>query len=56
MAAESNIKAHGRNPLTSKFDDLVVQALELWKVAGLSIAVVDGPETFMKVRCLVLIE
>lgn len=38
-----------RNPLTDEFDELVQEIMEEWKIPGLSIAVVDGNETYAKV-------
>jgi hypothetical protein len=37
------------SPFTSKFDSLVDNALESFKIPSLSIAVVDGDQTFSKV-------
>jgi hypothetical protein len=48
----------GRNetqtPFDENFDSLVKSLLQEWHVAGLSVAVVDGDQTFAKVRrCVV---
>ena len=37
------------SPFTDSFDNLVSRKLDFWHVPGLSIAVVDGEETFSKV-------
>lgn len=36
-------------PLTAQFDELVKRTLEEWKVPGLSIAIVEGDQTWAKV-------
>jgi hypothetical protein len=41
--------ADGNNPLTEEFGELVKKTLYEWKVPGMSIAVVDGENTYMKV-------
>lgn len=43
-------KAPASNPFTESFGKYVQEQLEYWKVPGLSIAVVDGNETFAEVR------
>ena len=55
MATGSDSRAHGQNPLTSKFDKLVAQAFDSWKFLGLSIAVIDGPQDFTKVHHFAII-
>ena len=39
------------SPFTAHFDKLVAQSLHRWHTPGLAIAVIDGQETFCKVRC-----
>lgn len=42
-----------KSPLTDEFDALVYSNLDYWHVPGISVAVVDGNETFSKVsQCL----
>ncbi|MCJ1453615.1 hypothetical protein MMC28_003962 [Mycoblastus sanguinarius] len=38
----------GGSPFSSGFDSLVTQQLEKWKAPGLSVAVIDGNETYSK--------
>jgi hypothetical protein len=40
-----------RNPLDETFDELVKTLLEEWHVPGMSVAVIDGDQTFAKVGC-----
>lgn len=37
------------NPLNEEFENLVAETLEKWHVPGMSIAVVDGENTWAKV-------
>ena len=39
-------------PLDRKFDQLVKETLELWHVPGVSVAVVEGENTWAKVTLL----
>ena len=39
------------SPFTAHFDKLVAQSLHRWHTPGLAIAVIDGQDTFSKVRC-----
>ncbi len=39
-------------PLNKKFEELVIDTLELWHVPGVSVAVVDGEETYAQVSSL----
>lgn len=41
--------AEDHSPFTPSFDDEVAQLLDKWHVPGLSIAVIDGNDTFSKV-------
>jgi hypothetical protein len=45
-----------QSPFDEEFDTLVKEVLEKWKVPGLSIAVVDGPNTYSKVRMMTQLE
>jgi hypothetical protein len=38
------------NPFKPKLVDFIVETRDEWKLAGLSIAVVDGDDTFTKVN------
>ena len=51
-SAASGAPADGHNasPFTKDFDTLVEELLEEWHVPGIAIAVVDGDETWTKVR------
>lgn len=40
----------GRSPFTPNFDKHVTQLMNVWHVPGIAIAIVDGNETFSKVR------
>lgn len=40
------------NPFSPELDALVEETLDHFHVAGLSIAVIDGNETFAKVLCI----
>lgn len=40
------------SPLDSAFEKLVLETLDEWHVPGLSIAVVDGDETWAAVSCV----
>jgi CubicO group peptidase (beta-lactamase class C family) len=40
------------NPLTKEFGDFVKETLDEWKVPGMSIAVIDGGETYTEVGLL----
>lgn len=42
------------SPFTAHFDELVAQSLHRWHTPGLAIAVIDGQDTFSKVRCQIL--
>ncbi|KAK2666513.1 Beta-lactamase/transpeptidase-like [Fusarium oxysporum f. sp. vasinfectum] len=44
VTAQANV----RSPLTEEFDNFVTETLDIWKVPGLSIAVIDGNEVFAK--------
>lgn len=45
----------GKNPFTSSFKTYVESLLDEWKVAGMSIGVVDGDDVFTEVRrCLII--
>lgn len=52
------LQARGRanSPLDHAFEDLVNQTLDLWKVPGVAIAVVDGAHVYHEVRGYVSIE
>jgi hypothetical protein len=39
---------NGDSPLDHNFEKLVLDALELWHVPGVSVAVVDGDNTWSK--------
>ena len=39
------------SPFTAHFGKLVAQSLHRWHTPGLAIAVIDGQDTFSKVRC-----
>jgi hypothetical protein len=39
----------GESLLTAEFDALVKEQLELWKVPGITIAIVQGANTYSKV-------
>lgn len=38
-----------QSPFDEEFDTLVKEQLEKWKVPGLSIAIIHGPNTYTKV-------
>lgn len=38
-----------QSPFDGEFDALVKEQLEKWKVPGLSIAIIHGPNTYTKV-------
>ena len=40
---------HDASPLDEKFNDLVRRTMDSWHVPGLSIAVVDGDDTYSQV-------
>ncbi|KAI4087199.1 MAG: hypothetical protein LQ344_006945 [Seirophora lacunosa] len=46
--AQKPLKEEGPSPFTQEFDEYVIDLLDHWHVPGLSIAVVDGRETFSK--------
>lgn len=50
-AQQIPVKEHNASPCTAHFDKLVAQLLHRWHTPGLAIAVVDGQDTFSKVRC-----
>ena len=52
--AEPNIMAsnNGDGSLDKRFEKLVTETLELWHVPGVSVAVVDGENTYAQVRPL----
>jgi CubicO group peptidase (beta-lactamase class C family) len=39
-------------PLDKKFERLVKETLDTWHVPGVSVAVVDGENTYARVSCL----
>jgi CubicO group peptidase (beta-lactamase class C family) len=39
-------------PLDKKFERLVKEILDTWHVPGVSVAVVDGENTYARVSCL----
>lgn len=39
-----------QSPFDDGFDTLVKEQLDKWKVPGLSIAIIHGPNTYTKVR------
>lgn len=43
------LQENNRSPFTAEFDEAVTHLLNQWHVPGLSIAVIDGDETFSKV-------
>ena len=45
-----NTMTSNHGPLTLQFDELVRKNMEEWKVPGLSIAIVDGNQTWAKVE------
>ena len=50
-AQQIPIKEQIASPFTAHFDKLVAQSLHRWHTPGLAIAVIDGQDTFSKVRC-----
>jgi hypothetical protein len=49
LAAQKVLSGDGSNPLNTKLEDFVVEALEEWHVPGLAIAIVDGEDTWAAV-------
>ena len=51
LSAQSQIPLGGQHesPFSHSFDELVSHNLDYWHVPGISIAVVDGNETYSKV-------
>ena len=50
-AQQIPVKENIASPFTAHFDKLVAQSLHRWHTPGLAIAVIDGQDTFSKVRC-----
>ena len=50
-AQQISVKEQLDSPFTAHFDKLVAQSLHRWHTPGLAIAVIDGQNTFSKVRC-----
>ena len=53
-AQQIPVKEQIASPFTAHFDKLVAQSLHRWHTPGLAIAVIDGQDTFSKVRCHLL--
>ena len=49
-AQQIPVKEQVASPFTAEFDKLVARSLHRWHSPGLAIAVIDGPDTFSKVR------
>ena len=50
-AAEQKVLNGGKaSPLNSKFEKLVYENLDLWKVPGVAVGVVDGDSAWSEVR------
>ena len=49
-AQQIPVKDQSASPFTAHFDKLVAQSLHRWHTPGLAIAVIDGQDTFSKVR------
>jgi hypothetical protein len=45
-----DLMSNNDGPLDKKFENLVKETLDLWHVPGISIAVVDGEQTYAQVR------
>ena len=50
-AQQVPVKEQIASPFTAHFDKLVARSLHRWHTPGLAIAVIDGQDTFSKVRC-----
>ena len=48
-ASQSPLSTPDTSPFTTDFDKLVAETLAHWNTPGVSIAVVDGDQTFSKV-------
>lgn len=44
------------NPLTEEFEKIVLDALKEWNVPGVSIAIVDNDQIYLKVRAFSTLE
>ena len=49
LALQIPFTQHDRSPLNGDFNDLVRRTMDYWHVPGLSIAVVNGSETYSQV-------
>jgi len=50
-AAEQKVLKNGKaSPLNSKFEKLVYENLDLWKVPGVAVGAVDGDSEWAEVR------
>ena len=50
-AQQIPVKEQIASPFTAHIDRLVARSLHRWRTPGLAIAVIDGQDTFSKVRC-----